>query len=85
MDAIDVTEPDANEADEQHPYRCRVSLRPDRYVYLSDGEVQDHMAWGTLLEVEGLTKPEDVPVPTPESAPAPRTPAGSGSGAPKDA
>lgn len=46
----EATEDDANECDEQHPYRCRVSFKPDRYVHLSAGELQDHTAWGTLLE-----------------------------------
>jgi len=75
MDLLDipVTEPDANERDDQHPHLCRVTLRPDRYVYLTPGEVQDHRTWGSLLEgplEEGDTSnTEPLPIPAPKTPP----------------
>lgn len=70
MDLLDVpvTEPDANERDDAHPHLCRVTLRPDRYVYLTPGEVQDHKTWGSLLE--GPLEEGDIP----PSTPAPKAP-----------
>lgn len=87
QDALpEATEPDANERDEQHPHRCRLSFKPERYVHLTSGEVQDHRAWGTLLEgpVED-EEPTELPASTPpKPAASSKAPAAaSGSGTPK--
>lgn len=46
----EITEPDANEASDSHPHRCRLRFNPRRWVHLSGGEMHDHRVWGTLLE-----------------------------------
>jgi hypothetical protein len=42
--------PEMNEASADKPHRCRTTFSPDKYVFLTDGEMHDHRQWGTLLE-----------------------------------
>lgn len=46
----DTTEPDLGVESDTTPFRCRVSIDPTRWVWLSGGEMHDHRVWGSLLE-----------------------------------
>lgn len=63
---VEAAEPDVNEPDMARTERCRVTLRPDRWVWLTPGEMHDHERWGSLLE--GPMPTEDAPPPTPSAS-----------------
>lgn len=82
------TEPDANKATTERPFRCRVKFNPMRWVHLSGGEMHDHRVWGSLLEdPDGMVDdgpeaaaPEDTAVQAKTDAPAAATQAQAGTG-----
>jgi hypothetical protein len=65
---VEATEPDVNEPDMARTERCRVTLRPDRWVWLTPGEMHDHERWGSLLEGPAPKPIPSAPVPTANTA-----------------
>lgn len=50
----------------QHVHRARLSFHPHVWTWLTDGELQDHRVWGTLVK---LFEPrQEEPASTPAAA-----------------